>query len=120
MPTPKHKPQLHILVASLFVAFPVNTVPLYVDNPVLDAPLFPLVDVPKPPTEAIMPPSPPAEVVVLPRNALEASVVVPPITTDDPPVCSDTTVLQIVIANPPAISVFEPEARVICLPGVRV
>lgn len=82
MPAPKHNPQLHTLAASLLAAFPVNTVPLYVEAPVLDDPLLAL-DVAKPPTEAITPPKEPV-VVVLPRNALNASVVDPPITTDDP------------------------------------
>jgi hypothetical protein len=103
-------PQIHTFSTPLFTALPVNTVPLYVESPVLDDPLLPLVDVPKPPTETMTPPRPLAVVVLLPRYALKASVVVPPITTDDPSVWSDTTVPDTVISGPPATSVCEPEA----------
>ena len=110
MPATSVLPQIHTLSTPLFMALPVNTVPLDVESPVLDDPLLSLVDVPKPPTETMTPPRPLAVVVLLPRYALKASVVVPPITTDDPPVWSDTTVPDTVISGPPAASVCEPEA----------
>lgn len=55
--------------------------PLNVETPVLEVEL-PVVEVPKPPMVAMMPAKP--LVVVLPKNALNASVVLPPRTTDDP------------------------------------
>lgn len=106
MPMPSTVPQTHKFPLSPFAAAPVNCVPLP-GNPVLVVELK--VDAPNPPIVAIIPPIE-ALVVVLPRNTLKASVVHPPITTDEPPLSRETTVPETVIGRPPASSVCEPDA----------
>jgi hypothetical protein len=117
-PAPNTSPQVHAPPKSLATALAVNVVPLYDETPVVAGPFALLVDVPKPPSLAIIPAKP--LVIVLPKNALNASVFVPPTTTDDPSLISDTAVPETVIAAPPATSVCEPDATIysgVLVPG---
>jgi hypothetical protein len=104
MQAPNIDPRTHTLPASLLIAEAVNTVPLPA-TPVLGVEL-PVVLVPNPPIVAIMLANP--VVVVLPKNALKASVVLPSMTTDEPPDSREYVVPETVMGDPPAERVCEP------------